>query len=358
MDTRAHVRLVMVGPLPPPVNGQSVVMSHMVRHMASQFPGLRVADDGAGRSSGLLGIAVKIGRSLGGVWAVRRARVAYIAVKADRGMWLTSLTVAAARLVGARILLHHHSYAYVRERTRRMVALTRIAGPNARHVVLAHVMDRDLRRQLPEVRHTVVIDNAALVDDVLTRVPLRDDGAERVLGHLSNLHLDKGIAEVVDLAIALHEAGSPSRLVVGGPVVDGESRRHLERAADALGPHFDYRGPLDGESKCSFFADITHFVFPSRYVHEAVPLVLYEAMAAGAVCVATDHGAIAEQLAGSPAVVVDDIEAFVDQTLPVLLTRTTSRSDSRAARDAYLDARRIAQDQLDGLTDLIARTSS
>ncbi len=53
----------------------------------------------------------------------------YLAVKADHGMWLTTITAGLARLARAQVFLHHHSYTYIRERKSRMVALVRVAGP-------------------------------------------------------------------------------------------------------------------------------------------------------------------------------------------------------------------------------------
>ena len=200
----------------------------------------------------------------------------------------------------------------------------------------------------------MVVGNAGLVDRALLELPLKADGGDLVLGHLSNLSLEKGIAEVVDLASALHRAGVRVRLVIGGPTVDGESRLHLDRAARELGDLFEYRGPVTGEAKLAFFEKITHFVFPSRYVHEAAPLVLYEAMAAGTVCVATRRGSISEQLEASPGMLATSADSFVEETLPVLVGTSVSTAASQESRQAYVRALSESETQLAGLVALFA----
>lgn len=347
--------LTLIGPLPPPVDGQSMVMRYMVSHFHTRLPHLRVADT-AVPAVGRRGRALtKLGRATRACRSIPRSKAVYLAVKADRGMWLTASTALVARLFRARIFLHHHSYTYLRQRTPRMVALTHAAGPQAHHIVLAHTMELALRAAMPEIRSVLVLNNAGLVDRSLLDLPLKDDGAQLVLGHLSNLYLDKGIAEVVDLALALQQAGTRVRLVVAGPIVQDECRGHLERAAYRLGPLFCYRGPVVDESKHAFFQEITHFVLPTRYVHESVPLVLYEAMAAGVVCASTRHGSIAEQLATGPALIANSKDSFVTDTLPMLIGASASRTDSAASRDGYLRAVREFDQQFGDFVDRVIR---
>ena len=347
-------RLTMIGPMPPPIHGQSVVMSHMVSELAPHFPRMRVADTRRGDTAGLLGLLATARRTATSWWSLRDTDAVYIAVKAGNGMWLTSAAAGLARWAGVRVFLHHHSYAYVRQRQRRMRALTRAAGPCAHHIVLSAAMAQDLRRVMPEIHRLLVVGNAGLIDRELLDLPLKADSSDLVIGHLSNLSAQKGLGEVVDLAIALRKAGVRARLIIGGPAVDDEASDHLDRAANALGELFDYRGSLTGVDKRLFFDEITHFAFPSRYVHEAVPLVLYEALAAGAVCVTTRQGSIPEQLEGSPCLVASSADSLVEELLPDLVATAVSAAASRECRQAYLRALSDSERQLVDLVNVIA----
>lgn len=341
----SDLRVTLFGPLPPPIHGQSVAMSSLVTRLIPQFRRMRVIDTSWGDGPRPFRRVAVISRTVGAWWSVWRSDVVYIAVKADWGMWLTSATALLARLAGAKVILHHHSYGYVRTRQFRMVVLVGAAGPRAHHIVLSRTMARDLANVMPEIRSTQVLGNAGLVDLGMLDLPLKRDGDATVLGHLSNLSVAKGISETVSLAVGLHRANAKVRLIIGGPIYDDEARHHLERAALELGESFEYRGPLNGDSKRQFFRDITHFVFPTNYVHEAAPLVLYEAMAAGVVCVATRQGSICEQLEGAPSVLADSAESFVDQALPALLVSPVRLAVSNAFRQAFLQALSVSERQ-------------
>jgi glycosyltransferase involved in cell wall biosynthesis len=199
----------------------------------------------------------------------------------------------------------------------------------------------------------IIIGNAGFIDKTLLELPLKADGGDLVLGHLSLLHREKGIAEVVDLALALHQAGIRARLVVGGPTMDDESRLQLDRASRELGELFEYRGIVEGEAKRVFFEEITHFLLPSRM--DAVPLVLYEAMAAGVICVSTRQGSIAEQLEGTPGLLADSADSFVEETLPELARASVSTAASQQSRQGYLRALSESERQLAGFVALLAR---
>lgn len=342
----SDVRLTLIGPLPPPVHGQSIVMKHMVARLTPYFHTMRVVDVGEGDVSSRMRPAIRLWRLLDALWATRHSDAVYLAVKAGHGMWLSTIVAAVARMSGAKLVLHHHSYAYVRERELRMVALTRAAGRQAYHIVLSEAMATDLSRVMPEIGNLIVIGNAGLVDKELLELPLKSTGNSLVLGHLSNLSLDKGIAAVVDTAVALNLAGTRARLVVGGPSQDPEARVQLDRAARELGDLFEYRGPLHGKAKIQFFGDITHFLFPTQYVHEAAPLVVYEAMAAGVVCAATRQGSIADQFQGSPGLLAQSTQKFVEDVIAVLVGSSVSAEFSRDSRQAYLRALSRSEDQI------------
>lgn len=353
--TRHQNSLTVIGPIPPPVHGQSMATERVLCALSRRCPDVRFADTSEGTADAVRRRMTKLGRNASALRAIRGVDAVYISVNVGRGMWLSTAAAAIARMSGARVFLHHHSYSYVRRRTARMRALTSVAGPSAQHITLSTTMADDLRAVMPEIRHVVVVGNAALVDQALLDLPLKRDGAELVLGHLSNLRLDKGIAEVVDLASELHRTGIPLRLLIAGPTADRESTRHLDRAERELGTLFKYLGPVAGPGKLAFYESITHFVFPSRYEHEAVPLVLYEAMAAGVVCLALRQGSIAEQLAGSPGRLAESVESFVRDMAPDLVSTPVSAAASNLARQAFLQALTNSERQLDDLTKLVVK---
>ena len=220
-----------------------------------------------------------------------------------------------------------------------MVVMAKLAGAQASHIVLGETMAADLRQYTPEVKSTFVLNNAGLVDPRLSKLPEKDvTDAVRVLGHLSNLNADKGLAEVLELALSLNRQGRRTKLIIGGPASDDWTRNALAAAKAELGDMLDYRGPLYGDNKRKFFQDIEVFVFPTKYRNEASPLVLLEAMSAGAPCLSVALGCISEDLGEKGGFAFLPDEPFVGaatKSLDHIYEHYSARS--RAARERYVE---------------------
>ncbi|MBS3848548.1 glycosyltransferase [Devosia sp. BSSL-BM10] len=247
---------------------------------------------------------------------------------------MTSFVVARARFLGCKLVIHHHSYDHVLRRRSSMVLLARIAGPNAVHVVLGQKMAADMRLSTPEVGKIIVLNNAGLVEKKLLSLP-ENSGSKIVLGHLSNLTAEKGISEVVELAIRLREMSLPVRLVIAGPAGDHAARDAISLARRILGEDFNYKGPVHGNDKIRFFSEITHLIFPTRYKNEASPIVLLEAMAAAVPCISNMRGCISNDLGKEGGVVVEDALKFTSCAINYLTTRNLETASS-AARNRYI----------------------
>jgi glycosyltransferase involved in cell wall biosynthesis len=64
----------------------------------------------------------------------------------------------------------------------------------------------------------------------------------------------------------------------------------------AAASHVEHLGPLYDEAKDRFFSELDVMLFPTKYINEAEPLVIHEALRAGVFTIACDRGAIAEIL--------------------------------------------------------------
>jgi glycosyltransferase involved in cell wall biosynthesis len=174
---------------------------------------------------------------------------------------------------------------------------------------------------------------------------------------MSNLCEEKGLNIVLDLYREIVAAGWPVRLVLAGPAVDEKAAALIARSQTEFGAGCDYRGPVYGDAKAQFFADIDVFLFPSIYVNEAQPIVLFEAMSYGVPSIATARGCIPEQLEGDVATerggfVIPDEIPFIDGALEILRTWVDSPSALSAEKStARIRAHKLhahAAAQLDG----------
>ncbi len=119
----------------------------------------------------------------------------------------------------------------------------------------------------------------------------------------------KGLFRALDAVMAANERGGvfgkKYRLTVAGGFADaGEEKEFHARAAE-MGEAVRWVGFADEERKSALWAEADVFIFPTQYAHEAMPLVLIEAMAHGVPIVTTRWRAIPGMLPERGAVCVE-----------------------------------------------------
>ncbi len=287
--------VAFVGPLPPPVNGFSSVCAMMLERLRAIMP-VDVFDRAPSvraRTSGRLRQLARPARYLAACIA-RRDAVLYVALSGGRGQWLDLTYLLVGKLFRRQIYLHHHSFVYINSPTRlnhMLFALVR----NDAHIVLSDMMGAALTRTYGLCPDMVkVVSNAAFFAAGEEPRPPGEDSAPLQLGFLSNITFEKGIVEFFSILRRLRQDGIPYRAHIAGPC-SPEARQELERQLRAA-RDVEYVGPLYGAQKDQFYRQLDVFLFPTNYVNEAEPLVIYEAMRQGVHVIACDRGSIAEML--------------------------------------------------------------
>lgn len=280
-------RVYFVGPLPPPVGGFSTINQHVHDRLKDGCE--LITYDMAPRKrrlpiTQLLAFVVSRGAS--------RDDSLYVALSGGRRQAIDACFIALARVRRLRIFIHHHSFAYINSRSRLAALTFRLAGRRAQHIVLCSTMRSKLASRYALDSGSVrVVSNAAFMPKSATP-GMRTAAAngEIVLGYISYLTEEKGILHFITLCRRLIDQGiKVSGLIAGAgpPEMVARVKREIE-GYDRL----SYVGVVAGETKEKFFADIDWLVFPSSYVNEAEPLVLWEAQSRGVICIATDVGCI------------------------------------------------------------------
>jgi glycosyltransferase involved in cell wall biosynthesis len=308
--------------------------------------------------SGLLYHAAKASRALGIMVQIVQARFAgartYYASVDDGlgGIWTASFAFVA-RLCGFRIFLHHHSFRYVDKRRRIMALLTAIAGKACCHVVLCEVMAAKLKAQYRAVTRTMVAPN--LVQEPPTGVPSGPQhGGEGpiTIGLLSNLMFEKGVAEFIAIIEQARAVGLDVQGILAGPAWNAEVEAYIQAAIARNGEALRWIGPVSGDAKERFFAEIEVFVFPTKYPSEAYPLVLVEGLTRGCPFVAPDRGSIGSFRALSSATIIDREIDFVPAAVSHLANwvwggdRPLARERARAEGAALNAANHAARERL------------
>lgn len=336
-----HPTVIAIGQLPPPITGFSYITA-CVLDTAGHDANLKRYDIfGARDKSGLrkhFSRVMATLRACAGLISHVRAprRLCYIACEGGHGLLYTLAAVTVARLCGYQTQLHHHSFNYIDAPNRFMLVILSIA-PRMTHLFLCSIMrDRFEARYRPQIAR--VVSNAAFVPPhPIAQTPA---GPGVVLGHLSNLTREKGLYTFLDL---LGRAGPEVRGILAGPVSNDEDRAAIEIASGELGDRLEYRGPLYGPDKAAFYDEIDLFVFPTDYVNEAQPTVLFEALAAGCKLISFDRGCIRRQVGEDGLVVARNDDFVARATTWIAAYGPTLRIDREATRRRYAERHETAR---------------
>ena len=343
-----RAELLVIGPMPPPVHGYSVVTKFIADKLAALAPieVINVAPDSLVRNRRYH--AQRMRRAARALWRVlaarRHSRSLYVAIAGGAGVAYDLPLVLAARLLGYKIYIHHHSFSYINRRSPWTALLFAVAGRTATHICLSAGMAQRLGMLYPAAPRSVVLSNVALIPP---RPPRPARSGPIRLGFLGNLIPEKGADTAIAVARALRQDGRDIVLAIAGPALDADTEALLADTQQSLGAAFVYHGAVYGAEKAAFLDSLDLLLFPTRYANEAQPLVVLEALAAGIPVLATHRGAIAEDVGEHAAVFADEdyvanavrmIGAWCADRRPLdaLSAATSARADAahRAAQGA------------------------
>jgi len=303
--------VVAIVQLPPPVTGLSLVNTRIVEEL--HLLGRLMCAIDVSPPHGSVGRQKYIGRAFRTLLAatalvrgrLKGARAVYMPCDGGAGLILNVALAAAARMLGLRLSLHHHSYAYLNRRSLLMSLLLMVAPRGTHHLVLCGDMLRRLQSLYPRAwdggRHKACILSNAFLPNVELNVPVRT--GQLTIGHLSNLTVEKGSVRFISIFRVLRDEGVPVLARIAGPIGDEETRTAIRDAIRDYGDAFAWLGPVYGEDKTHFYQSIDAFIFPSDYANEAQPVVLLEALANGAAVLATARGCMACDHSQSPGLI-------------------------------------------------------
>ena len=311
--------MVFVGTFPPPFHGNAIVNAAVCERLR-QVGVVPFVIDLAARNlnRSILSRFGRIPKILCGfvalLYRVRpRGGVLYMSVSAGLGQIYELAFVVLARVRGMRLFLHHHTYAYIDKWHFCFMMLAKMSGSQAVHVALSPLMVSRLK-EIYGLEKVICISNAVFFVEGNANSDVPPRQKLRTLGFLSNIAAEKGVFEFLDLMIAIREAGLPVSAELAGPFQDAEIEFRVRERLESLAG-VKYVGPKYGADKEEFFAGIDVLVFPTRYINEAEPLIMHEAMSRGIPVIAYGRGAIPEIVGSECGRIIDPSDDFV---LPAL----------------------------------------
>ncbi len=297
--------LILIAPLPPPIHGFSLIMSRLATYLERPqgFSGWTVmrCNVASSRRCALLKHVSQVrrnGLALIKILFNRSASHVVIGVNGGWGGWYTLLHVLACRFANKRAILHHHSYGYINSKKVVMQLVSwALHFDRGAHVFLSDAHMDDFVNVYPaSLRgNAFSVSNLPFLELKPNRQPVEmGRGAIIRVGFLSNLCAAKGILEFLRLAERLATKSEDLEFFVAGPFSEKGIAADVSRLEHA--GLLSYLGPVYGEEKSAFFDSLDLFVFPTNYLNEAQPVVIYEALASGVPVVSYLKGCIRDQL--------------------------------------------------------------
>lgn len=298
---------------------------------------------------GRLGTVVRL--LIAFVFRRRRSCSVYISSSGGYAIIYETLFSFFARLSGANQVIHHHSYRYINQWFWPMALLRKVAGRGAWHVLLSRDMASGFARRYGAAQ-SICLSNSVFLEGA-SKSCLKRRAGQFTVGLISNLSQEKGVADFLEVAELARTAGQGWHFRLGGPFATPELEKLCRAAANQVGG-IEITGPLLDEAKHAFYESLDAFLFPTRYINEAEPLVVLEAMRYGVPVVAFGRGSIPEILERCGIVVAPPAD-FAPVAYSQLLEWDTNPSlhleMRQAAHRAFNDLREEGQT---GLTQLMA----
>jgi len=316
-------KVCFIGIFPPATSGQASVNESFAN--LAQAAGASVTIIDLAPRSGTVAMQrrlSRIPRVLAGIFRLlplvvrRKIDVTYLGVEGGYGQLYGLAFVSLVRLWRVPLVLHHDSYAYLAKRRPLTAMLVRGSGADAIHVVLCEDMKLRLTRLYGPTIRVVVIANATNTDSPTN--PPEARAKLRTIGFLSNVSRSKGVLEFLDVVDRVRANQPKVRALLAGPI-DEPSLQVVIRQRLVRSPAIEYVGPLYGEAKSRFYAEVDAFVFPTRHTNEADPRVISEALAHGVAVIARDRGCIGSVLAGGGGAALSEDIDFVAEAERLLL---------------------------------------
>lgn len=358
MSQAGPLRVLVVGPTPPPFHGVATFVRDLIASGLGPGVELDHVDTSDRRDTANLGrwdfenlaLGFRNVAEIAGRCSRFRPHLLHLPLSQNLPAFMRdALFILQARACGAKVVAHLHGgwfrsfYETAPAPTRAWIRF--VLRRTAVMIVLGEGF-RPLFDGLLPKEHVHVVPNGvpdsgawALREERGPRETLADGGTVAYLGTLLKT---KGLPTLFEAVAALRRKRPQLKLRLAGAWYDEQTRREMEELLRRLelGERVEFVGTVDGRRKAEFLAAADLFCLPTRYPLEGQPLVLLEALAAGLPIVSTRHAVIPETVPEGEAGLLLSKEAAGVETAAAwdeLLSDPQKRREmGRAGRARYL----------------------
>jgi len=293
---KKSANVLLVGALPPPVHGMSMInreMSLRLQEVTCVFE-INIAPVGRFFLSRIVFRFLSVIK--GAVWSIfsdEKWDVLYIGLSGGWGQIYEIIFVLIARIYRKKIYVHHHSFAYINKKKIYFWLLSYLAGPECTHITLSKGMSYMILSKYPRIKKDYTLSNVAFIDFSPTETKRTHNKIN--IGFLSNISFEKGIRIFFETLEVLRNEGIAFEAIIAGPIEDRVVQKYV---IEKVGQENEtsYIGPVYGKGKIELLERIDVLFFPTLYENEAEPLTIYECHSYGVPVISLKRGCISEMM--------------------------------------------------------------
>ncbi len=298
------MKILLIGPLPPPITGNSLANKIVVENLPKYYPNTFVDYINTSYPT----FKEDIGKfSLKKVFTyAKQYKGMYKILKTDKVYMTTGQTffgvlkyapyIYFSKLLNKELIVHIHGDYLWQEYEK----LNGIKKKIFKHLLSKFdkgiVLSKTLRRNLtPFLPNDKVFELPNFVEDYLFNIDIKKklekNFNELRIIHLSNLMKEKGILDFLQALIELKKEGIAFKAKIAGNI-DDKLKDEIIKYLNELKDNTEYLGVISGQEKKDMLEWGNIFVFPTYYKIEGQPISVLEAMATGNIILTTNQGGI------------------------------------------------------------------
>lgn len=294
-------KVLLIGPLPNPINGCSLANQTFLEYLKKQnnFQIKTINTNTDPKIQGVQGQFnwVKLFSFIKvyfEVFKVLTAKIVYITPgQSFWGILKYAPFILLAWLLNKPIIMHIHGN-YLGTQYQLLNGIKKqifkfLVSRSTAGIVLSSSLKENFNGLLEQDK-VFIVENFAN-NNLISKEIIQKNSSQLNLLWLSNLMEEKGILDFLDALILLKKRCVNFEAKLAGKIEDGLEKIIDEKITE-LGNSVEYLGVILGEQKKDQLVSSNVFVFPTYYTMEGQPISLIEAMATGNIIVTTDHAGI------------------------------------------------------------------
>jgi len=355
MDKIKKIKIILIGPTPPPYNGMSVITDTILNSSLNErfeIIHLDIADRRTISNMGkfdFINIYLALIHSIKFLWVLctEKPDLVYLPIAQNVvGYLRDSLFLIPCRILKKKVLVHLHGsyfkdfYTSSNIFIRKLIDFTlkKISGI----IVLGNCLKYIFKEILPEEKIFVVSNGIEDNFNDYTAKYFNKNDVFHIL-FLSNLCKEKGIFEVLKVIPAIIRKFQNVRFIFAGNwVIEREKKEAMGYIDDnKLQPYIEFIGAVSGKMKKMILSKSNLFVFPTFYPpFEGQPLVILEAMSAGLPVISTNKGAIGETIIDGEngfLVEIGNSNQLIEKVIEIISDSQLYEKMVKRSREIYLE---------------------